>query len=97
VEGVLYFSTGKRSRKAGNLAANPAVAVHVEGPGREAVIVEGVAEEISDGTVLGPVWEKYREKYNWPVEGYPFYVVRPTVAFSFLEDLGETATRWTFD
>ena len=96
LEAVLYFSTGKQSRKARNLSLNPSVSVHVEGPEREVVIVEGVAEEVSDASVLRPAWDAYNKKYNWEIEGYPFYVVRPTVAFSFQEDLGDTATRWTF-
>ncbi|HLC28009.1 MAG TPA: hypothetical protein VJL07_01010 [Dehalococcoidia bacterium] len=51
---------------------------------------------MSDAPVLRPAWDVYNKKYNWEIEGYPFYVVRPTVAFSFQEDLGDTATRWTF-
>jgi len=95
-EGLFYFSTGKESRKARNLATNPAVVVHIEGAGREIVILEGTAQEISDASVLQPVWEAYNSKYNWSVEGYPFFVVHPTVAFSFEEQLGDTATRWEF-
>lgn len=96
LNGVLYFSTGKQSRKGRNLALNPSVSVHVEGPGREVVIVEGMAAEVSDASVLRPIWDVYKKKYEWEIEGYPFYAVRPAVAFSFEEDLGDTATRWTF-
>jgi general stress protein 26 len=95
-DGLFYFSTGKGSRKARNLAANPKVAVHVEGEDGEVVILEGVADEISDASILKPVWEAYNAKYDWAVENLPFFVVRPRVAFSFREELGETATRWTF-
>src|SRR3972149_4391760 len=42
LDGTFYFSTGRQSRKARNLAANPHVAVHLES-GSEAVIVEGGA------------------------------------------------------
>lgn len=96
LDGVLYFSTGKESRKGRNLAANPAAAAHIEGAEGEMVILEGFAEEIGDATALAPVWVAYSAKYDWAVEGYPFYALRPQVAFSFREDLGETATRWTF-
>jgi pyridoxine/pyridoxamine 5'-phosphate oxidase len=41
-----YFSTGRQSRKARNLAANAACVVCAE-RADEAVIVEGVAEEVS--------------------------------------------------
>lgn len=96
LDGLLYFSTGNESRKARNLAVNPAVSVHVEGKQGEIVIVEGTAEATSDAGVLRPAWDAYNEKYNWKVEGYPFYVVRPRFAYSFEENLGDTATRWTF-
>ena len=96
LDGLFYFSTGKESRKGRNLAMNPGIAVHVEGAGGEVVILEGVAQEISDSSLLKPVWEAYNAKYNWSVESYPFFVVRPKVAFSFEEDLGDTATRWEF-
>jgi PPOX class probable F420-dependent enzyme len=94
---ALYFSTGKESRKGRNLAANPNVVVHVESSNGEIVIVEGRAEELSDEARLRPVWDAYKQKYNWDVSGYPFYMVSPAVAFSFEEQLGETATRWSFD
>jgi nitroimidazol reductase NimA-like FMN-containing flavoprotein (pyridoxamine 5'-phosphate oxidase superfamily) len=96
LDGIFYFSTGKESRKARNLAAIPSVAVHIEGAGGEVIILEGTAKEISNPSVLRPVWDAYKAKYNWGVESYPFFVVRPTVAFSFLEELGDTATRWAF-
>jgi len=96
LDGVLYFSTGKESRKGRNLAANSNLVVHIESSNGEIVIVEGRAEEVSDEATLRPVWDAYKRKYNWDVTGYPFYMVRPAVAFSFEEQLGETATRWTF-
>jgi len=97
LDGVVYFSTGKESRKARNLAANPNAVVHVESSSGEIVILKGRAEEISDEATLRPVWDAYKQKYNWDASGYPFYAVKAAVAFSFEEQLGETATRWTFD
>jgi PPOX class probable F420-dependent enzyme len=96
LDGLLYFSTGEQSRKGRNLARNPAVAVHVEGAQGRIAIVEGTAKPISDDTHLRPVWDAYQAKYNWNAVAYPFYVVRPRVAYSFEEQLGDTATRWTF-
>jgi PPOX class probable F420-dependent enzyme len=95
-EGRLYFSSAKESRKARNLARNPNIAVHIEGAAGEVVIVEGVAQETRDSSALRPVWDAYKAKYDWSAESYPFFVVRPIVAFSFEEDLGDTATRWEF-
>jgi PPOX class probable F420-dependent enzyme len=77
LDGLLYFSTGNESRKARNLAATPAVAVHLEGKAGEIVILEGEAEAVDEPAVLRPVWDAYNTKYNWKVEDYPFYVVRP--------------------
>jgi len=95
LDGVLYFSTGDESRKARNIAKNPRVTVHPELE-NEAVILEGSAKKISQAARLRPVWKAYKAKYDWDVEGLPFYAVRPRVAFSFKEDLAETATRWLF-
>ena len=97
LDALIYFSTGRESRKARNIAENRNIVVHVEGPNREIVIIEGRVEEISDETALKPVWDAYKQKYNWDIAGYPFYAVTPAVAFSFEEQLGETATRWTFE
>jgi hypothetical protein len=46
VDGVFYFGSGPRTRKARNLAENPNVAVHPEGD--DVVILEGVAEVVTD-------------------------------------------------
>src|SRR5437773_8539717 len=79
LEGIVYFSTGKDSRKARHLAANPNVVVHIESSSGDIVILEGRAAEISDDATLGPVWEAYKQKYNWDVAGYPSYAVAPEV------------------
>jgi hypothetical protein len=93
--GVLYFSTGDESRKARNIAKNPEVTVHPE-VDNEAVILDGTANKITRAAKLRPVWKAYNAKYKWDVEGYPFYALRPRVAYSFKEDLANTATRWLF-
>jgi len=95
VDGVLYFSTGDQSRKARNLAKNPQITVHPE-LDNEVVIIEGRAKKITSAAKLRPVWKTYKAKYNWDVEGYPFYELRPRVAYSFKEDLSNTGTRWLF-
>ncbi len=102
LDDAFYFSTGWRSRKTRNLAANPRCVVCPE-RGDEAVIVEGVAKQVSDPSVLKQFVELYNAKYEWnldPSEG-PVYAVRPRVAFAFIENPpGEfvgTATRWRFN
>ena len=95
LDGILYFSAGDESRKARNLARNPEVTVHPEAD-NEAVILEGTVEKITATSKLKPVWKTYKEKYDWDAESYSFFAVRPRLAYSFKEDLPETATRWEF-
>lgn len=99
-DGRFYFSTGKQSRKARNLAENPRCVICVE-PADEAIIVEGRAEEITDRRLLRRFAEEYGPKYQWDMEGFsePVYAVEPTVAFAFESAPGEftgSATRWIF-
>ena len=95
-----YFSTGRNTRKARNLGANPNCVVSVERAG-EAVIVEGLAAELTDPTVFAQFADAYDAKYGWrPEQGAdPTYVVSPRVAFAFIENAEEfagAATRWRF-
>jgi hypothetical protein len=98
-EGAFFFSSSPDSRKARNLAANPAVTVHLES-GDEVVIVEGVASLESDEGLLGQLGEDYSRKYSFEVSftgGRPLNIVLPQVAYAWLEqDFPGTATRFTF-
>jgi nitroimidazol reductase NimA-like FMN-containing flavoprotein (pyridoxamine 5'-phosphate oxidase superfamily) len=96
-----YFSTGQESRKARNLAANPSCVVSVQA-GEEAIIVEGVVEQIADPAAIRQFCDAYSAKYQWDMEGFaePVYAVRPGVTFAFISGTGEftgSATRWVFD
>jgi len=98
--GAFYFSTGKNTRKAQNLAANPRCVVAGE-CADEAIIVEGVVEPIDDPSLYARFADAYKAKYDWPVEQEtaPAYAVRPRVAFAFIEnadDFAGSATRWRF-
>ena len=100
LEDRFYFSTGRESRKARNLAANPKCTVSIE-RSREAVIVEGAASELNDKALFKKFARAYKAKYQWTVkeEDGPIYVVRPRVAFGFIEkpkQFAATATRWIF-
>jgi nitroimidazol reductase NimA-like FMN-containing flavoprotein (pyridoxamine 5'-phosphate oxidase superfamily) len=97
---AFYFSTGTTSRKARNLAANPSCVVCPENAG-EAVVVEGLAEEVTDPSLLSQFKDAYLEKYRWEMDTSQggIYAVRPKVAFAFIEsgdDFPGTATRWLF-
>jgi PPOX class probable F420-dependent enzyme len=99
LDGTFYFSTGPRSQKARNLARSPRCVVCPE-RADEAVILEGVAEEITDPSLLKRFREVYEAKYQWDMDTSAggIYVVRPLVAFAFREtnDFLGSATRWHF-
>ena len=101
LEGRLLFSTGSRSRKARNLAADPRCVVHPDSDERT-VILEGVAEKTTDPALLKQFKEAYGKKYQWNMDDFaePVYAVRPRVAFGFIGITGEfvgSATRWVFE
>jgi hypothetical protein len=95
------FSTGRDSRKARNLAANPHCVLCTENAA-EAVILEGAVEELPvlrDPPMLKSYILAYKKKYDYQMDGSEgnFYAVRPRVVFGLLEKdfLGAT-TRWQF-
>jgi hypothetical protein len=101
LDGAFYFSSGRRSRKARNLAHNPRCVVCPEGAD-QAVVMEGIATIIEEGPVFRQFVEAYRVKYNFDMDTMDMsesavFAVRPTVAFGFTEDLAGIATRWNFD
>jgi nitroimidazol reductase NimA-like FMN-containing flavoprotein (pyridoxamine 5'-phosphate oxidase superfamily) len=101
LDDAFYFSTGTRSRKARNLAANARCVVCPENAA-EAVILEGVAEEETDPKVLALFKDAYDRKYDWDMDTSQggIYAVRARTAFAFIEKADEStgsATRWRFD
>jgi PPOX class probable F420-dependent enzyme len=98
-EGSFHFSSSPESRKARNLAANPAVTVHLES-GDDVVIVEGGADLESDDARLTQLAAEYSRKYSFEVNftgGRPLKVVVPRTAYAWIEqDYPATATRFTF-
>lgn len=98
-DGQFYFSTGKKSVKARNLAANPGC-VLCAGTAEEAVILEGIVEKVGDRKIVQRVAMVYFKKYNFDFSkmNEPIFVVRPRVAFGQIEKtFVKTATRWKFD
>ena len=65
LDDTFYFSTG--SLAAQNLAVSPAITVHLES-GSEVVIIEGVAEPISETALVERVVNLYNQKYHWDVD-----------------------------
>jgi nitroimidazol reductase NimA-like FMN-containing flavoprotein (pyridoxamine 5'-phosphate oxidase superfamily) len=102
VNETLYFGTARDSVKARNMAANPALTVHLES-GDDCVILEGTAKEMTDGDggLFDAIADAYADKYDGYrpelATGEGTFALRPRVAFAWLEkDYPRTATRWRF-
>jgi hypothetical protein len=104
-ENAFWFSTGPNTRKAKNMAVHPFCAIGSE-KADEAVILEGVPEEITDRGVWKRLAKVYNAKYGGDVEpllnssGGNVYRVAPSMAFGqdeHAENFAESATRWRFE
>lgn len=101
-DGCFLFSTGKRSRKARNLAKNPKCVVCTE-HAHEAVIVEGFAE-IADVSARRKFLSPYERKYKFDMSSMkddilsmkePVFAVYPRVVFGLWEKHFQSkSTRW---
>lgn len=100
-EGAFYFSSGKESAKARNLAANPAAVVHSES-GDDTIILEGqvaLIDEAAEATLLKKLDKAYKAKYEFAFLGLG-YIYRFTLeqAMAWREaDFPSSATRWQFE
>jgi hypothetical protein len=93
-----YFSTDRASVKGRNLAGNPHCVVCPENAA-EAIMVEGVAAEVTDTETLRRYVALYDPKYRWTsdIAAGAFYAVRPRVVLAFIEeDFPGGSTRWVF-
>ncbi len=100
---TFYFDGSPRTRRGRNLAANPAVAVHLES-GADVVIIKGQVQiQKPDPALAARLAAAYAAKYaphyepgpnTWDNEG--IYVVRPRVVFAWA-NFPKDATRWLFD
>jgi PPOX class probable F420-dependent enzyme len=101
---AFWFSSSRRSRKARNLAADPRCVVTTENP-EEPVVVEGLAEVITDSEALARMLALENAKYHtdYSIELLDPAVnatirVRPRWAFGLVEDdFTGSPTRWVFD
>jgi hypothetical protein len=111
-DGDLYFTSGPGTRKARNLAANPACTISAKLRGID-VVFEGKASRVTDAPTLEAVAAKFHEG-GWPaeVEGDaftapfsapsagppPWYLYRFTIETAFGVATAEPygATRWRF-
>lgn len=93
----LWFSTGRQSRKARNLAANPRCVICID-RAKGQVVVEGVATLVNDTKVWKRFAKAYQAKYKYDMSGYsaePLYVVAPRKVFGLNLGMDKSATRWT--
>jgi hypothetical protein len=103
-ESAFWFSTGPRTRKAKNITAQPNCVIGTE-KADEAVILEGLAQEISDPVVWKQMAGIYDRKYGgdlFPLlesAGGSIFRIEPQLVFGQDEHAAnfvESATRWTF-
>ena len=102
-EGELWFSTGLRSRKARNLAADPRCVVTTEDAANP-VVVEGVATFTRDAAAIERFLGLLNAKYetNYAIDFLDPDVnatlrVAPSRAFGIAQDdFAGSPTRWTF-
>ena len=100
IDGAFYFGTARSSRKARNLAQNPAVSVHLDS-GDDVVILEGTVVEVShnERAMLKKLDAASRAKYKMPLTTIPgetvLYRVQPCVVLAWTEkEFPKNATRW---
>ena len=83
----------KSTRKAQNLAVNPNVVAHSES-GENVVIVEGVAQVVTDPALQEFIDDAYEAKYGVR-HGTPVWVLEPRVVHAWSRFPAD-ATRWVF-
>ena len=102
-DGGVWFSSGLRSRKARNLAAQPACTLTTD-DAQQPVVVEGEAERVTDPDRLRAFAAAIDAKYD-TAYGVDFYDpavngvwrVAPAWAFGLVQDdFSGSPTRWTF-
>jgi len=99
VEGALYFDGHPHTRWARNIAANPAVSVHLES-GDDVVILDGIAEDITTDDSLAQriiaAWtEKYGRLFPDPA-GSGMFRMRPRVGRGWSTESLKDGARWRF-
>lgn len=97
---TLLFGTDAQSLKARNLAASPAVAVHLESSD-EVVILEGIARQLANSQIIARYVDAYESKYRFRPEPtaagqLTFQLVYHTVLAWKESEFPTTATRWRF-
>ena len=101
----VYFTTKADSRKAVNIARQPAVTLH-NGDGADPIILKGHAEAVAAGDELERVDRAYAAKYVDPgsgaratvfIEGDIVFRVRPRIVMAWEYATCSNRTDWRFD
>lgn len=95
VDRCFYFDGG--GVKATNIAANPAVTVHLES-GSEVVIVESIYDKTAtpDPALFARIQDSYGAKYEYrPETAGQLYTIRPRTVIAW-QQFPKDATRWRF-
>jgi nitroimidazol reductase NimA-like FMN-containing flavoprotein (pyridoxamine 5'-phosphate oxidase superfamily) len=103
LDGLLYFEGSPATRRARNLATNPALSVHLES-GDEVVILEGQARETGRPPralaerLAGAFTAKYTESHGYRPSAEQWdngglWALHPRIAFAWSE-FPKTVTRW---
>ena len=94
--GALVFSTGRKTRKALNLAGRPECGIATESA-EHAVIVQGAAVELHDDALIAGADAAYRDKYGSSavMEDSPLFAVHPRSIVGIVDgDTSVLPTRW---
>ncbi len=112
VNGIFYFTSSPRARKARNLAADPRCAMSVGLAGLD-LVIEGTVSKVTDAATLEDLAERYRAQ-GWPARvengaftaefsapsAYPppweLYALEPETAYGTATVEPHGATRWKF-
>ena len=96
-ESGVAFSTGRHTRKARDLAVQPRCSMSTEG-GQSALVLHGVATEVTDRRRIGGIDADYTAKYGSTmlVGDSPVFLLTPSVATGIIDsgDLTVIPTRW---
>jgi hypothetical protein len=103
LEGALWFSSSRGSRKARNLATNVNCAITTDNA-YEPVVIEGAAVLVTDlssvASFVAATNQKYKTDYSvdfFNPDSNACFAVRPTWAFGLTEsDFTGSPTRWIF-
>ena len=96
VDDSFYFEGSPETRRGRNLAANPAIVVHIE-RGNLAIMIEGSASMTDlDAARFALVADAFAAKYSYrPSSSEGWHVVRPQVVLAW-DEFPKSATRFHF-